>query len=188
MASIWNELKRRNVVRVAVAYGVVSWLVLQLTDVLMPILDLPEWVDGLVFLLLLVGFLLALVLSWAYELTPDGIAREKDVDRSVSITPSTGRKLDRVIIAVLAVALVIFAVERFAWNSGPRTIAVLPFLNMSADPDQEFFSDGLTEELLNLLAKVPDLRVTSRTSSFAFKGREIDRRQQRYAHVVRDLG
>jgi TolB-like protein len=183
MASIWNELKRRNVVRVAVAYGVVSWLVLQLTDVLMPILDLPEWVDGLVFLLLLVGFLLALVLSWAYELTPDGIAREKDVDRSVSITPSTGRKLDRVIIAVLAVALVIFAVERFAWNSdpspemvvddGPRTIAVLPFLNMSADPDQEFFSDGLTEELLNLLAKVPDLRVTSRTSSFAFKGREI---------------
>lgn len=101
MASIWTELKRRNVVRVAIAYGIVSWLVLQLTDVLLPLLTLPEWVGRFVLLILIVGFFLALIFSWAYELTPDGVKLERDVDRSQSVTHSTGRKLDFVIIGVL---------------------------------------------------------------------------------------
>jgi len=104
MTSVWGELKRRNVVKVAAAYAIVSWLILQLTDVLMPLLSLPEWIGGLVFLLLVIGFLLALVLSWAYELTPEGVKLEKDVDRSASSTPVSGRKLDFFIIAVLALA------------------------------------------------------------------------------------
>jgi len=189
--SFFAELKRRNVVRVAIAYGVVSWLILQLTDTLMPILNLPDWVDGLIFLMLAVGFILALFLSWAYELTPDGVKREEDVDRTASITHSTGRKLDFAIIGVLSVALLYFAVDKAFWSetnpeavdpaaasiadteSAPTTIAVLPFINLSDDSEQEYFSDGLAEELLNLLAKIPELRVTSRTSAFSFKGKDF---------------
>ena len=112
MASVWGELKRRNVVRVAVAYAIVSWLILQLTDVLIPLLDLPEWVGRFVFLLLVIGFLLALILSWAYELTPQGVKLEKDVDRSESIAHITGRKLDFVIIGVLVVAVGFLLVDK----------------------------------------------------------------------------
>jgi len=192
MASIWGELKRRNVVRVAVAYAIVSWLILQLTDVLMPLLDLPEWIGRFVFLLLVIGFLLALILSWAYELTPEGVKLEKDVDSSASITHLTGRKLDFVIIGVLTVALLIFALDKFVWtessapvttaNADRRTIAVLPFINMSSDPEQEYFSDGLAEELLNLLTSIPELRVTSRSSSFSYKGKDF-----KIADVGREL-
>ena len=181
MTSLWNELKRRNVVRVVVAYAVGAWLVLQLTDVLTSLLKLPTWVGGFVFVLIIVGFFLALFLSWAFELTPDGVKREKDVDRSRSITGATGRKLDFVIIAVLGAAVVVFAMDKFLWSdadgpttqTGPTTIAVLPFTNMSDSQDQEYFSDGLTEELLNLLAKIPELQVTSRTSAFFFKDKEF---------------
>jgi TolB-like protein/Flp pilus assembly protein TadD len=192
MASLWRELKRRNVVRVAMAYVIVSWLILQLTDVLVPLLTLPEWVGRLVFLMLLVGFPLALFFAWAFELTPEGLKKEKDVDRSASITHETGRKLDRTIIAVLLVALVVFAFERFILLPDRATptgtgeeivasvdqpsIAVLPFVNMSSDPEQEYFSDGLSEEILNLLAKIPELKVIGRTSSFAFKGKNEDLR------------
>ncbi len=190
MASVWVELKRRNVVRVAVAYIVVSWLLLQASDVLVPLLTLPEWVGKLVFFLLVIGFPLALVFAWAFELTAEGLKKEKDIDRSKSITHITGRKLDFVIIAVLALALVVFVVERFVWqpsrvpaSSGTteivatefsHSIAVLPFINMSDDPGNEFFSDGLSEEILNLLAKIPELKVIARTSSFAFKGKNED--------------
>ena len=193
MASIWAELKRRNVVRVAIAYAVASWLLLQLTDVLKSLLNLPEWLGGVVFSLLLVGFVLALILSWAYEMTPDGVKRDKDVVRSKSITHATGRKLDFVIIAILSVAVIVFAVDEFVWDrqaqsrsaeSGERTaIAVLPFVNMSSDEEQEYFSDGLTEELLNLLARIPELRVTSRSSAFFYKGKDIQ-----LAEVGRELG
>jgi TolB-like protein/Flp pilus assembly protein TadD len=192
MASLWAELKRRNVVRVAIAYVIVSWLILQLTDVLLPLLILPEWVGRLVFLILLVGFPLALFFAWAFELTPEGLRKEKEVDRSTSITHVTGRKLDRTIIVVLLVALAVFVVERFLLLPGRTTltdsgqeivttevqqsIAVLPFVNMSSDPEQEFFSDGLSEEILNLLAKIPELKVIGRTSSFAFKGKNEDLR------------
>ncbi|MCH7833495.1 MAG: tetratricopeptide repeat protein [Proteobacteria bacterium] len=180
MAAVWGELKRRNVVRVAVAYAVVSWLILQLTDVLMPLLGLPEWVDRLVFLLLVVGFPLALIFAWAFELTPEGLKKEKDVDRSESITHITGRKLDFAIIAVLAVALVFFA-STHQWNSetghaetADKSIAVLAFTDLSPEGDQEYFSDGIAEELLNVLSKIPGLRVAARTSSFQFKGENRD--------------
>jgi TolB-like protein len=192
MVSVWGELKRRNVVRVAIAYVIVSWLILQAADLLVPILGLPDWVDGLVFLFLFLGFFLALFFAWAYELTPDGVKREKEVDRSESVTHATGRKLDYIIIGVLAIALVYFAVDKFvlapvAVHDGQlvatetdvviqQSIAVLPFVNMSSDPEQEYFSDGLSEELLNLLAKIPDLKVIGRTSSFAFKGKNEDLR------------
>jgi hypothetical protein len=105
MASIWGELKRRNVVKVAIAYAIVSWLVLQLANILVPILTLPEWVERLVILILLLGFLLALFFSWAFELTPEGIKKEEHVDRSESVTSVTGRKLDFIIIGVLVIAL-----------------------------------------------------------------------------------
>ncbi len=174
MASVWAELRRRNVVRVAVAYAIASWLILQLTDVLIPLLSLPEWVGKFVLLMLVVGFALALFLAWVYELTPEGLKKEKDVDRSQSITHVTGRKLDFIIIAVLALALVYFAYDKFllepagdesavtATTQPPdaaraerpeRSIAVLPFVNMSSEPEQEFFSDGISEELLNMMSQ-----------------------------------
>jgi len=180
MTSFWGELKRRNVVRVTVAYVIVGWLILQLTDVLVPLLTLPEWVGRLIFLLLLVGFPLALFFAWAYELTPEGLKKEEDVDRSESITPITGRKLDFAIIAVLAVALVFFA-STHQWNSETgraeitdKSIAVLAFTDLSPEGNQEYFSDGISEELLNVLAKIPGLRVAARTSSFKFKGENRD--------------
>jgi len=197
VVAIWTELKRRNVVRVAIAYGIVSWLVLQLTDVLIPLLTLPEWVGRFVLLILIVGFFLALIFSWAYELTPEGVKRESDIDRSQSVTHSTGRKLDFVIIGVLSIALIMFALDKFGAatdevpaqtaaetekseelsadieESKENTIAVLPFVNMSSDPEQEYFSDGLSEELLNLLSRIPELRVTSRSSSFSYKGKDF---------------
>jgi len=113
MAAVWEELKRRNVVRVAITYSVVGWLILQFTDVLIPLLGLPEWVGKLVFLLLAIGFPLALVFAWAYELTPEGIKPEKDVDRSQSNTHGTGRKLDFIIMAVMMLALGYFAIDKF---------------------------------------------------------------------------
>ncbi len=195
MASVWAELRRRNVVRVAVAYAIASWLILQLTDVLIPLLSLPEWVGKFVLLMLVVGFALALFLAWVYELTPEGLKKEKDVDRSQSITHVTGRKLDFSIMAIMALALVYFAYDKFlleptgdepavtATTQSPdaartkrpkQSIAVLPFVNMSSEPEQEFFSDGISEELLNMLAQLPGLRVAARTSSFQFKGMNPD--------------
>ena len=177
MASVWEELKRRNVVRVAIAYAIVSWLSLQLTDVLVSLLSLPEWVGRLVFLLLVIGFLLALILSWAYELTPDGVKKEKDVDRSQSVTRVTGRKLDFVIIGLLVAGLGYFVYDKFVADSGQddlaKSIAVLPFVSMSSGEDDGYFADGLTEEILNVLAQLPELQVTARTSSFFFKGQNI---------------
>lgn len=199
--SLFNELKRRNVVRVGVAYAVIGWFVAQVAEFAFENFGAPDWVLKTVVVLLLLGLPLALFFAWAFEITPEGVKREEDVDRSQSITPSTGRKLDFVIIAALVVALSYFVWERQADiepsaiadqtttnrtdvepaaddapASGPnvRSIAVLPFVNMSSDEDQEWFSDGLTEEILNALARTPDLLVTARTSSFKFKGSQED--------------
>ena len=196
MASVWGELKRRNVVRVVVAYAIVSWLILQLTDVLMPLLSLPEWVGRFVFLLLVVGFLLALFVSWAYELTPEGLKKEKDIDRSESITHITGRKLDFMIIGMLVVALGYFAVDKFVLDpsrdaelvqttteavteqaiaSGKseipdKSIAVLPFANRSSEQENaQFFADGIHDDLLTLLANLGSLKVISRTSVMEYR-------------------
>jgi TolB-like protein len=187
MASVWGELKRRNVVRVAIAYAIVAWLLIEVSATTFPILNLPDWAATLVTVLLLLGFPVALIFAWAFELTPDGLKKEKDVDRAESITHITGRKLDFIIIGVLVGAVGFLIVDKIYLSdddSAPdeviaterRSIAVLPFVNMSPDPDQEYFSDGLSEEILNLLAKIPELKVIGRTSSFAFKGKNEDLR------------
>jgi TolB-like protein len=198
--SFIKELKRRNVFRIGIAYAIVSWLILQLTDVLMPLLNLPEWVGRLVFLLLVIGFPVALIFAWAFELTPEGLKREKDIGRSESITHTTGRKLDYLIIAALVLALGYFAFDKFVLdpsrdaelvqatteaiteqatkseNAGTadKSIAVLAFADLSPEGDQEYFSDGVSEEILNDLAQIPDLLVTSRSSAFSFKGKDVD--------------
>ena len=190
MASVWGELKRRNVVRVMVAYAVVAWLLIEVSTTTFPMLTLPEWAATLVTVLLMIGFPVALLFAWAFELTPEGLKKEKDVDRSESITNVTGRRLDFAIIGVLAVAVVFLVSEKFIWTDdvGPspqteasngateeitKSIAVLPFVNMSGDVEQEYFADGITEEILNALAGVRELAVTSRTSAFAFKGKSV---------------
>ena len=196
--SVVAELKRRNVVRVAVLYGLAAWLILQVADVLVPALGLPDWVMRFVALLLILGFPLVLIFSWVYELTPEGLKKQHEVDLNQSITHETGRKINYVIGALAVLAIVVVAVERFIPRTAPipaatdaasgaspvqaplqaaaKSIAVLPFADMSAGKDQEYFADGLSEELLNLLAKLPELRVIGRTSSFQFKGRNEDLR------------
>ena len=187
--SLFAELRRRNVIRIAIAYGAFAWLIVQLVETVLPVFGVPEAVIRTLFILLAIGFIPALVFSWVYELTPEGLKRETDVDRSQSITPQTGKRLDKVIILILGIALAYFAVDKFVLDpardarmieeaiSGgipDNSIAVLPFVNMSRDPDNEFFSDGVSEELLNLLAQADGLKVASRTSSFYFKGKDVD--------------
>ena len=195
MSSLFYELKRRNVFRVALVYIVAAWLLLQVADVVLNNIEAPNWVFQTILLLVALGFPFAVIFAWAFELTPEGLKKEKDVDRSQSITQVTGRKLDFTIIAVLVLALGYFAYDKFVIDSGQgetlatastqaeessetdtpeMSIAVLPFVNMSSDPEQEFFSDGISEELLNMLAQFPGLRVAARTSSFQFKGTNQD--------------
>lgn len=172
--SLFTELKRRNVFRVAAAYIIVGWLLLQVSDTLVPALQLPEIFNSAVAFILIIGFPIALILAWAYEITPEGVKKEIDVDRSQSITDRTGRKLDFTIIAVLAVAIVYLAgklwfgedpVQPVSTAATARSIAVLPFENRSADEeDAGFFAAGVHDELLTLLSKISDLKVISRTS------------------------
>lgn len=186
--SLFDELKRRNVFRVAIAYLITAWLLLQLADILIPILTLPEWVGRLVFLLLVILFIPTLIAAWALELTPDGLKLEKDVDRSSSITPSTGKKLNGVTIGLLVLAVAVLLIDKFYLSAEDapaeesekmlvdKSIAVLPFADLSQEQDQEWFADGLAEEILNALARTPDLLVASRTSAFAYKGSDKDLR------------
>jgi TolB-like protein len=199
--SIFAELKRRNVFRVAAAYIIVAWLLMQVGDTLAPALLLPDWINSALAFFLILGFPLAIFFAWAFEMTPEGIKREKDIDRGDSITQMTGQKLNHLVIGLLVVAVGYFAFDKFVLDPGrdaaqieaaletagevpvleqgppDLSIAVLPFVNMSADADNEYFSDGLTEELLNILAKIRDLQVAGRTSSFAFKGKQEDLRE-----------
>jgi TolB-like protein/Tfp pilus assembly protein PilF len=182
--SFIDELRRRNVFRVGIAYAIATWVLLQITEVITPILDLPGWVPKLIFVILAVGFVPALIFAWAFELTPEGLKKEKNVDRSESITHHTGRKLDFAIIAVLVLTVGLLLADRFSGKPAPdaeqvtnKSIAVLPFVNISSDKEQEYFSDGITEEILNLLASVKELKVAGRTSSFAFKGQNDDLRR-----------
>ena len=170
-----SELRRRNVFRMAALYVVAAWLVMQVTEVLMDLANLPNWIGPAVLGLVAVGFPMALVFSWFYELTPDGLALEKDVEPAESITHVTGRRMDFIVISLLSAAVLLFAWHTW-WPSVPadNSIAVMAFENMSDDPEQEYFSDGISEELLNTLAKVADLRVISRSSSFFFKGKNVD--------------
>ena len=179
-----KELQRRNVFKVGVAYIIVAWLIAQVSELALDSFTSPDWVIKTILFLLVIGFPLALFFAWAFELTPEGLKRESDVDRSESITHQTGRKLDYIIIAVLLLVLTYFTVDKFALDTSrdievvpstaDKSIAVLPFVNMSSDPEQEYFSDGISEELLNVLSKIPGLRVSARTSSFQFKGENLD--------------
>jgi TolB-like protein/tetratricopeptide (TPR) repeat protein len=179
--SFLDELKRRNVFRVAVAYLAVGWLILQFADLVFENINAPDWVMQALMFLLAAGFPVAALFAWAFEMTPEGIKREKDVDRSESITRETGQKLNRMIIGVLVVAVALLLVDKFALReqdhidtaATDKSVAVLPFVAMSRGDDDEYFADGLTEEILNSLTRVPELLVTARTSSFHFKGQDI---------------
>jgi len=199
--SFFNELKRRNVFKVGIAYVVVAWLLLQVSDVILNNVEAPSWVFDVILLLIAIGFPLILLFAWAFELTPEGLKRESEVDRSQSITHQTGQKLNYTIMAVMALALAYFAYDKFAASpvhdaavseaakdtaaeqtpdspeaaaDQEKSIAVLPFVNMSSDPEQDYFADGISEEILNTLAQVSDLKVAGRTSSFAFKSKNED--------------
>lgn len=195
--SFFEELKRRNVYRVGVAYAVLTWLLLQVVETVSSILSLPEFAPKIVLVVLVVGFPIALLFAWAYELTPEGLKREKDVDRSQSITNDTGQRLDRITIVVVLLAVAILLVDRFVLTDAPApapiqavaedaaqeevaeadetpSIAVLPFVNMSDDKNSEYFSDGLADTMLHMLAQVRDIRVAARTSSFQFRDQSMD--------------
>jgi len=170
-----SELKRRNVLRMAVLYVLAAWVIMQVAEVVIALADLPAWAGSFVLTVLAIGLPIALVISWFYEITPEGLALEKDIAAKDSITHVTGRRIDFIVIALLAAAVILFAVHTW-WPLAPtdKSVAVLAFENMSGDPEQEFFSDGISEELLNTLAKVDGLRVISRSSSFSFRGKDID--------------
>ncbi|MEP1306499.1 MAG: tetratricopeptide repeat protein [Balneola sp.] len=178
-----EELKRRNVFKVAVAYAIAGWLIIQIVTVIEAPLNIPDWFDTVVIVFVGIGFPLALIFAWAFELTPEGIKKSKEVEITESVTDRTGKKLNGVIISVLSIALFFVVVERIFFAKASiledaelsteietASIAVLPFVNMSSDEENEYFSDGLSEELLNALAKVNEMKVAGRTSSFKFKG------------------
>ncbi|MEE4173191.1 MAG: hypothetical protein V2I57_02965 [Xanthomonadales bacterium] len=196
--SFIEELKRRNVFRVGIAYVLLGWVVLQAADFALDLIDAPNWVIQVFFIAGLIGLPFALFFAWAFELTPEGIKREEDVDRTSSVTPTTGRKLDKAIIAFLAAAVVLLLADRFFIADrgqpalGPevsrqapesatpsdaapmaKSVAVLPFADMSQGGDQAWFADGLAEEILNALVRVPDLQVSARTSSFQYRDTEL---------------
>jgi len=184
--SFFAELKRRNVVRVGIAYAVIGWVLAQIAEFAFENFGAPDWALKTFVVALMLGLPLALFFAWAFEITPEGVKREKDVDRSQSITSQTSRKLDFIIIGVLVIGVVVLLADKFVVDeqlpevgeivaTESQSIAVLPFVNMSEDNDH--FADGLSEELLNLLAKLPDLKVAARTSSFEFKGRNDDLRE-----------
>jgi TolB-like protein len=201
MSSFFTELKRRNVIRVGIAYVVGSWLLVQGADLIFDLIGADDWVLRAVASVLALGFIPVVVFAWAYELTPEGLKKEKDIDRSHSVTQQTAKKLDIATMGLLLAAIGLLALDRAlpekpaaesvslpgsqslaeqpttnvpglaaATKAEPNSIAVLPFADLSAEGDQEYFSDGISEELLNLLVRVDGLKVASRTSSFAYKG------------------
>ncbi|PYL07906.1 MAG: hypothetical protein DME33_08990 [Verrucomicrobia bacterium] len=193
----FGELRRRNVYKVAVAYAVVAWLLIQIATQVFPFFEIPNWAVRLVVLLLIIGFPVALVLAWAFEITPEGIKRTEDVDHSQPTTHRTGRTLDFLIIAVLLVIIAVFAYQRFGLSQKTsvsvsaipeKSIAVLPFENRSRDPDNAYFADGIQDEILTRLAKIADLKVISRTSTQHYKSTPENlpeiARQLGVAHIV----
>lgn len=192
-----SELKRRNVIRMAGLYLVGAWLITQVAGTVLPMFEAPNWIARSIVLVLMIGFIPAIIFSWIFELTPEGLKRDAEVTPEQSIAPQTARKMERMIIVLFAIALSFFAFDKFMLapkreaaavsaasvkvkaqtlaeiktSVSEKSIAVLPFVNMSADKDNEYFSDGISEEILNALTKVEDLKVAGRTSSFFFKGK-----------------
>jgi TolB-like protein/Tfp pilus assembly protein PilF len=194
MSGFITELRQRNVLRVGAAYLVVSWLILQFIDVVFPMLGLDEALGRPVLILLLLGLPVASILAWVFEMTPQGIKKEKDVDRSQPATEQTGRLLDRAIIVILMLTIGLLLFDKFVLQQpapqqpvaeapGLKSVAVLPFVNLSGKQEDEYFSDGLTETLLHMLSQLQGLRVAARTSAFSFKGKDADVRD-----IARSLG
>jgi len=184
--NFFNELKRRNVIRAAGLYLVGAWLLTQVASTVLPMFGAPDWLPRSIVILLVIGFVPALIFSWVFELTPQGLKRDEDVPPEQSIAPQTGRRMNRMIIAVLVLALGYFVVDKFVLSqrreksaagisssSDPnaKSVAVLAFANLSDDKGSEYFSDGISEELLTVLQKIPGLHVAARTSAFSFKGK-----------------
>ena len=192
--SLFNELKRRNVIRVAAAYLVIGWLLTQVSSTLENALNLPDWFDSVIVSALLIGFPIAMLFAWAFELTPEGIKKEKDIQRDESITNITAKRLDYITVAAALgvaalfgwqqmnppsndVALVntqtevsdsLIDFETITQSVNKASIAVLPFADLSPNSDQGYFSDGIAEEILNVLVRIDSLKVASRTSAFGF--------------------
>ena len=188
--NFFAELKRRNVIRFAGLYLVGSWLLVQVASTVLPMFGAPDWLPRSIVILLSIGFVPALIFSWVFELTPQGLKRDEDVRPEESIAPQTARRMNRIIIAVLVLALGYFVFDKFvlmprreaALVAAPtsaepksaanaKSVAVLAFANLSDDKGSEYFSDGISEELLTVLQKIPGLRVAARTSAFSFKGK-----------------
>ncbi len=214
MSGFISELKRRNVIRMAGLYLVGAWLITQVSATLLPAFHAPEWLLRAIVILLCAGFLPTLIVAWVFELTPEGLKRDADVVPEQSIAPQTARKMERSILLLLAIALAFFGFDKFYLapkreaaaistasekakaqtlaeiksSAMEKSIAVMPFVNMSADKDNAYFSDGLAETLLDMLAQVSTLKVTARTSSFAFRDKAVDVReigkQLGVAHVL----
>ncbi len=187
--NFFTELKRRNVIRMAGLYLVGAWLIIQVASTMLPAFNLPSWALRDLIITLAIAFMPALIFSWIFELTPQGLKRDDEVSPGQSIAPQTGRRMDRMIIVVLVLALGYFAVDKFVltprrqFASGlspnesrhdvqTRSVAVLPFDNLSGDKENEYFSDGISEELLTVLQKIPGLHVAARTSAFSFKDKK----------------
>jgi TolB-like protein len=195
--SLLSELKQRNVLRVASAYLVTAWLLIQVAETLFPVFGFSEAAFRIATIVLVVGFVPVVGIAWVFEWTPQGLKLDSAVAEDADSRQDTGRWLDRAILVVLALAVGYFAMDKFVFDPardatreqrvaeqarseaitgyyGNRSIAVLPFVNMSSDPEQEFFAEGISEEVLNLLAKIRQLRVISRSSAFTFKGKDIE--------------
>ncbi|PYL27528.1 MAG: hypothetical protein DMF39_10830, partial [Verrucomicrobia bacterium] len=182
-------MKRRNVIRAAGLYLVGAWLLTQVASTVLPMFGAPDWLPRSIVILLVIGFVPTLIFSWVFELTPQGLKRDEDVPIEQSIAPQTARRMNRMIIAVLVLAVAYFAVDKFVLNPrreksaagvlassnaaapNEKSVAVLAFANLSDDKGSEYFSDGISEELLTVLQKIPGLHVAARTSAFSFKGK-----------------
>jgi len=209
--SLLEELKRRNVIRVATAYVVVAWLVIQVVETIFPAFGFSDKAVRVVVIVFAIGFVPAVIAAWVFELTPRGLKRDSEIDSSSRPTGVSARWLDRTIIVVLLLGISFFALDKFVLAPdrallreaeiaqqarsdavigfyGDRSIAVLPFANMSSDPEQEYFGDGIAEEILNILSNIRELRVISRSSAFTFKGRGLEvpeiARQLDVAHIL----
>jgi TolB-like protein/Tfp pilus assembly protein PilF len=195
--SLIPELQRRNVIRVAMAYVVAAWLIIQVVETIFPAFGFSDKAVRIIVIIFGIGFFPAVIAAWLFEFTPDGLKFDKNADRSATGSPAMHHKLDRVIIVVLLLGISFFAFDKFVLAPdraavreaavaeqaaaearvgfyGSRSIAVIPFVNMTSDPEQEYFVDGIAEEVLNLLARIRELRVISRSSAFAFKGQNLE--------------
>jgi TolB-like protein len=197
--NLFAELRRRNVIRMAGLYAVAGWLIVQVAGTVLPMFDAPAWLPRSIVVLLAIGFLPALIFSWVYELTPEGLRREGEVPSAESIMPQTGQRMNHMIIAVLVLALGFFGFDKFVLTprreaalvksahdedakqaaevstpANDKSIAVLPLANASGDKDQQYFSDGLSEGLIIALSRLDGLKVIGRNSSFQFRDSKED--------------